>query len=67
MQAVAGTLPPGRVKWTANISKDTEDSHDREKQDNLVELVEIRATERRSERAASKETTKHIWHVLPDK
>ena len=27
----------------------------------------MRATERRSERAASKETTKHIWHVLPDK
>ena len=27
----------------------------------------IHATERRSERAASKETTKHRWHVLPDK
>ena len=41
--------------------------HDRAEQHNLIELVEMRTTDRRSERAAGTETTKHPWHVLPDK
>ena len=29
VQAVAGTFPAGRVKWTAKICKDTEDMTER--------------------------------------
>ena len=65
VQAVAGTLPPERVKWTANISKDTEDMTERSK---IILSSCGNARDGATGRMRGKqERTKHPWLVLPDK
>ena len=56
VQAVAGTLPPGRVKWTANISKDTEDTKEKKLPNRACGNARDGATERTRGKQRNNET-----------